>query len=113
MKKSGMSLITLSITIAFLAALTHLALISLDKGKIMGMVEPIVDDVQLLNVQQLANIGYYRIYTANLTKGVRREISAKEIKEYILKNGIEEMELQEYVIRVENGDVFVERRSEI
>lgn len=111
MKKTGMSLITLSITVAVLAALTQLTITSLDKGKILEMVEPVVKDMEWKNVQQLANMAYSRIYTANLIKGIRREITAKEIREFILKNGIEEVKLNEYIITVQNGDVFVEPRG--
>ena len=111
MKKTGMSLVTLTLSIAVMVALTHLTVKSLDKGKILEMVEPIVKDMDWKNMQQLANMAYSRIYTANLTKGIRREITASEIRNFIFKNGIEEVKLNEYIITVQNGDVFVEPRG--
>ena len=113
MKKYGMSLVTLSITVVVLAALTHLTIISLDKGKILEMVEPVINYIRLENIKHLANIAYSKIYSDNLTNGIRRQITANEIRKYILEHGVEEIELQEYTIKVENGDVFVERKGEI
>ena len=111
MKKRGMSLITLVISVTFMAALAQLAVVSLDEGKILSMVEPVMEDIEWKSIQQMANTAYSRIYTENLTKGIRREITVKEIREYILKNGIEEIKLKQYDITVRNGDVFVELRG--
>ena len=113
MKRKGMSLVTLVITVTFMAAIAQIAVVSLDKRKILSIVEPVVEDMQWKNIQQLANMAYSRIYTVNLTNGIRREITASEIREYILKNGIEATELQQYNITVKNGDVFVEPRGGI
>lgn len=111
MKRKGMSLVTLVITVTFMAALAQIAVVSLDKGKILSMVEPVMNDIEWKNMQQLANTAYSRIYTENLTKGIRREITAKEIREHILKDGVEEIKLKQYKITVRNGDVFVELRG--
>lgn len=107
MKKTGMSLVTLVITVAVLVALTRLTIMTLDKEKIAEKVAPMMQDVQWKNMQQLANMAYSRIYTANLRKGIRKDITAKEIREDMIKNGVEALELNEYKITVKDGDVFV------
>lgn len=112
MKKRGMSLITLVITVGVCVALARITIMFVGEEQIMDVAGPAIQDIQLINIQELANMAYYRIYTNNLTKGVRKEITAKEIRENMIKNGTEVLQLNKYNITVKDGDVFVTLKEE-
>lgn len=113
MKKRGMSLITLIITVIVLVIVTGVTILGIENTGIINKAEMVVEDMNLKNLQQLANMAYANIYLDNLYKGVRREITADEIRTCMLKNGAKEEDLNQYEITVENGDVFVTFRNNI
>ena len=107
MKKSGMSLMTLVITVILMIIIAGVAIVNLSKSDIIDKAEQAVDDMNLKNIQQIANMAYADIYFDNLISNIRRELTAEEIRERMIQNGMEEDELNKYDIVVEDGDVFV------
>lgn len=107
MNKKGMSLITLAITVIVLIIVTDAIIMSLNNTGIIEKAESVVEDMNLKNIQQLANMAYANIYFDNLKQGIRRDITAEEIYNHMLKAGTKQEELDKYEITVENGDVFV------
>ncbi len=112
MKKEGMSLITLVITVVVLIIITGVTIIGIENTGIIDKAEMVVEDMNLKNLEQLANMSYANIYLENLSKGIRREITGEEVKERMLKDGVKEEALSKYDIIVENGDVFVKVKEE-
>lgn len=112
MKKEGMSLITLIITVVVLIIITGVTIIGIENTGIINKAEMAVEDLNLKNLEQLANMAYANIYLDNLSKGIRREITGEEVRNRMLKDGTKEEELIKYDIIVENGDVFVKVKEE-
>lgn len=112
MKKEGMSLITLIITVIVLVIITGVTIIGIENTGIIDKAEMVVEDMNLKNFEQLANMSYANIYLENLSKGIRREITGEEIRARMLKDGADEEQLNKYYITVENGDVFVKLKEE-
>lgn len=112
MKRKGMSLITLIITVIILVIVTSVIIIGIENTGIIDKAELVVEDMNLKNLEQLANMAYANIYLDNLSKGIRRDITAEEVREHILKNNSNEEELSKYDIIVENGEVFVKVKEE-
>jgi len=112
MKKKGMSLLTLIFVVCILAGSMYVYMIGLAKINLIQSIEKTNQDMELLNVQQLANMAYSNIYFDNLRQGVRRELLADEIRTRMLRNGVGEIDLSKYMIVVENGDVFVTLNAE-
>ncbi|MBQ8042782.1 MAG: hypothetical protein IJ272_01360 [Clostridia bacterium] len=112
MKKVGMSLITLVITVIVMIIVASVTIMSLNNTGIIEKAESAVEDMNLKNIQQLANMAYANIYFDNLTQGIRQTITAEEICERMLKDGTKQEELDKYEITVENGDVFVSLKGE-
>lgn len=112
MKKEGMSLITLIITVVVLIIVTGVTIASIENTGIIDKAETVVQDMNLKNFEQLANMAYANIYLDNLSQGIRREITAEEVRARMIKNGSDEQELNKYDITVENGDVFVTFKEE-
>lgn len=107
MKKEGMSLITLTISVIVLIIIANVTIMSLENTGIISKAEMVVEDMNLKNLEQLANIAYANVYMDNLSHGIRRTITSDEVRKRMLKNGVEEEKLDKYIITVENGDVFV------
>ena len=112
MKKKGMSLTTLAIVIFVVISLMYVSMVGLVKTNLVSELIMTDEDVDLLHVQQLANMAYANIYLDNLRMGVRRELTPNEIRVRMLKNGVGDVDLSKYNIRVENGDVFVTLKEE-
>lgn len=112
MNKKGMSLITLIITVIILVIVTSVIIIGIENTRIIDKAEMVVEDMNLKNFEQLANMSYANIYLENLSKGIRREITGEEIRARMLKDGADEEQLNKYDITVENGDVFVKIKEE-
>lgn len=112
MNKKAMSLITLVITIIVMVIIAGVVIIGIEASGIIEKEENTVADMDLKNIQQLANMAYANIYFENLTKGIRRELTADEIRVRIIKDGVEEQEMEAYEITVEDGDVFVTLKEE-
>lgn len=112
MDKKGMSLVTLVMMLVIIISVMYLSVFGLTKMNEMPVVEKTNANMDLLNLQQLANMAYSNIYFENLRQGVRRELTAEEIRSRMLKNGTGEIDLSKYNIVVENGDVFVSVKEE-
>lgn len=112
MKKQGMSLIMLVIIVVVLAIITSVIIIGIENTGIIDKAEAVVQDMNLKNLEQLANMAYANIYLDNLSKGIRREITGEEVRARMLKDGADEKELNKYDVTVENGDVFVTVKEE-
>ena len=112
MNKKAMSLITLVITIIVMMILASVVIIGIEKTGVIAKAESAVADMDLKNFQQLANMAYADIYFENLTKGIRRELTAEEIRLKIIENGADELKLNLYEIKVEDGDVYVTLKEE-
>lgn len=107
MKKDGISLIILAITVIVLVIMASVIIIGIENTGITNKTEIVVQDMNLKNLEQLANMSYANIYLDNLSQGIRSEITGEEVRRSMLKNGANEQELSKYDIIVENGDVFV------
>lgn len=112
MNKKAMSLITLIITVIVMIVIATVIIIGIENTGIIQKAEDVVADMDLKNLQQLANIAYANIYFENLQDGVRRVLTAEEIRLRMIKDGVDEKELEAYEITVENGDVFVAFKEE-
>ena len=112
MNKKGMNLTTLAIVIFVVIALMYISTVGLTKTNLVSMLIMTGEDVELLNVQQLANMAYSSIYLDNLRQGVRRELTSQEIRVRMLKNGVGDIDLDKYIIKVNDGDVFVTLKEE-
>ena len=113
MKKRGMSLVTLTIVVIVIMGIFGGAQFILTKTNMTQGVERTTESMELLNIQQIANMAYSTIYFDNLTQGIRRDLTADEIRERMIKNGTSVEELSRYNIVVKNGDVFVTLKEEI
>jgi len=112
MKKRGMNLITLVITVAVVIGVMYISFQALYRTNLINAVGDNAVDMDMLNLQQLANIAYSNIYFENLRSGIRRELSSDEIRERMLKNGIGDIDINKYNITVKSGDVFVTIKEE-
>ena len=112
MKKEGMSLIVLIITVIVLAIIAGVIIIGIKNTGIIDRTESVVQDMNLKNLEQLANMSYANIYLENLSKGIRKEITGEEVRLRMLKDGADEKELNKYDVTVENGDVFIKAKEE-
>lgn len=112
MNKKAMSLITLVITIIVMVIIAGAVIIGIEDSGIIEKAENAVADMDLKNIQQLANMAYANIYLDNLQDGIRKEITSDEIRARIIKDGVDEQELEVYEITVEDGDVFVTLKEE-
>lgn len=112
MNKKAMSLITLVITIIVMVIIAGAVIIGIEDSGIIEKAENAVADMDLKNIQQLANMAYANIYLDNLQDGIRKEITSDEIRARIIKDGVDEQELEAYEITVEDGDVFVTLKEE-
>lgn len=107
MNKKGMNLSTLVIMMVIMIAFMGFWKVGITKTNLIQKAKVINEDVNLLSIQELANMAYADIYFDNLTRGVRRELTAEEIRIRMLKNGTGEIDINLYNIVVANGDVFV------
>ena len=107
MNKKGMSLLTLVITVMTMIVVVSATMMSLNKTDIIQRTETVVNDINLMTMQQMANMAYANVYFDNLTKGERREVTAEEIRTRMIKDGTKEEDLKKYNITVKDGDVFV------
>lgn len=112
MKREGISLITLVITVIVLVIITGITIVSIENTGIVDKAEVVVEDMNLKNLEQLANMAYANIYLDNLAHGIRRVITGEEVRERMLKDGTKEEELIKYDVIVENGDVFIKVKEE-
>ena len=113
MNKRGMSLVTLTIALILVIGTFCVTMTGLTKTNLRQTIEKNADDMDLLNIQQQANMAYASIYFDNLRQGVRRELTADEIRLRMLKNGTGDIDLSKYNIVVKDGDVFVSLKSNI
>ena len=107
MKKKGMNLVTLTLTLVAMIGIFGIAMAVLTKTSLMQSIERTKGDMDLLNIQEQANMTYANIYFDNLRQGVRRELTAEEIRLRMLQNGTGDIDLSNYDIVVKDGDVFV------
>ena len=112
MNKNGMSLTTLVVVMIVVIGIMYLFILGLAKTNLVQEVKATNAEMDLLNVQQLANMAYANIYLDNLRQGIRRELTSSEVRARMLKNGMGEIDLNKYNIIIENGDVFVTLRGE-
>lgn len=105
--KKGISLIILVITIIIMIIIASSIMVNLVNTNIINQAEEVVQDINLKNMQHIANMAYANIYLDNLSDGIRRELTAEEIRLYMIKDGIDEEKLANYDIVVENGNVIV------
>jgi len=112
MNKKAMSLVTLVITIIIMIILAGAIIINLSNSGIIEKANQAVTDMDLKNLEQLANMAYADIYFENLTKGIRRELTAEEIRLRMIKDGADEQKMSLYEVIVEDGDVFVTLKEE-
>lgn len=112
MKKYGMNLITLAITVSITFGAMYISLQGLYKTNLIVAVENKSMDIDLLNLQELANMAYSNIYFENLRSGIRRELTADEIRDKMMENGIGDIDINKYDITVKKGDVFVTIKEE-
>lgn len=109
MNKKAMSLVTLLIAVTVMIMLASVMTMGASN---INVKSKIMDDMDLENFQQLANMAYAGIYFDNLTHGIRRELTAEEIRTRMIKDGADANELIKYSIVVKNGDVFVNAKGE-
>ena len=107
MNKKAMSLVTLTLTIIVMVILASVITVGIKNTGIIQGTQGVIQDMDLEHFQQLANMAYARVYFSNLAKGVRRELTADEIRINMIKNGADEHKLEEYTMTVQDGDVFV------
>lgn len=107
MRKNGMTIIALIICIIVMIILAGAVVIGLSKSDIINKAQQATDDMNLKNVQQIANMSYAEVYFANLTKGIRRTIESEELITTMIKNGITEQEITKYDVTIAHGDVEV------
>ena len=112
MKKDGMNLITLIISVIVLIIITGVTIMGLKNTGIIEKTEMAVEDMNLKNLEQLANIAYANIYLDNLSQGVRREITGEEVRTRMQKDGTEQEVLDKYDIIVQDGDIFISIKEE-
>lgn len=112
MNKKGMTFITLVITIIVLIILGSAIIGGIEDSGIIGKAEKAVTDMDESALQQMANIAYANIYFDNLTKGIRRDLTAEEIRQRMIKNGADAQKLATYEITVKDGDVYVKPKGE-
>ena len=109
MNKKAMSLVTLIVSVIVMVMLAGVMTINVSKVNINSKV---MQDMDLENVQQLANMAYASIYLDNLRQGVRRELTELEIRAHIIKNSTGKIDIQRYNINIKDGDVFVSVKEE-
>ena len=107
MKKYGMSLMTLILMIILMIIIGGVIVVNIKDTGIIDKAEQAVNDMNLKNVQQSANMAYADVYFDNLVSNTRRDLTAEEIRARMIQNGMEEEILNKYDIVVEDGDVFV------
>lgn len=112
MRKRGMSLVTLAITTIVILGVFGVTMLALTKTGAMQSIERTSENMDLLNFQELANMAYSSIYFDNLRQGIRRELTAEEVRARMIENGAEEIKLRKYDIKVKDGDVFVSIKEE-
>ena len=108
MSKKAMSLMTLIMTVTSMVLAAGVMSICTTS---MSVNSVLVEDIEVESMQQLANMAYSSIYFSNLTKGIRRELTVKEIRSHMIKNGTSEQELANYNIKIKDGDVFVTKKG--
>lgn len=107
MNKKGMNLITLTITLVLIMFFMAVVVQIVTKMGAQMSIEKTSANMDLLNIQEQANIAYASIYFDNLRQGVRRELTPEEIRLHMLKKGTGDIDLSMYNIVVKDGDVFV------
>ena len=112
MNKKAMSLLTLAITIIVMIIIAGAVIIEIENTGIIEKANQAVTDMDLKNLEQLANMAYADIYFENLTKGIRRELTAEEIRLRMIKDGANEQKLNLYEVVVEDGDVYIKVKEE-
>ena len=60
-------------------------MIALTKTNMMQKIETTNENMDLLNIQQLANMAYAGVYFENLSRGIKREFMPEEIRTRIIK----------------------------
>lgn len=113
MNKKGMSLVTLTIALILVIGTFCVTMTGVTKTNLKQTIEKNTEDMDLLNIQQQANMAYASIYFDNLRQGVRRELTSDEIRLRMLKNGTGDIDLSKYNIVVKDGDVFVSLKLNI
>ena len=98
--------------VGIIIAAMYISLQVLNKNNMRSVIAETNIDMELLNLQQLANMAYSNIYFENLRNGIRRELTSEEICNRMLKNGIGDININKYNITVKNGDVFVVAKEE-
>ena len=112
MSKKAMSLLVLVITVVIMIIVVSVTMVSLESTGIIDKAEQAVEGINLKNIQQLANMAYANVYFDNLTKGIRRDLTSEEIRARMIKDGLDEQELDLYEIVVKDGDVYVSIKEE-
>ena len=107
MNKKGMSLVTLTIALILVIGTFCVTMTGLTRTNLKQTIEKNTENMDLLNIQQQANMAYASIYFDNLRQGIRRELTAEEIRVRMLENGTGDIDLSKYSISVRDGDVFV------
>lgn len=112
MNKKGMSLATLVLVLFVAIGILYACVIVIAKTNLVKSLETPKQSMELLSVQEMANMAYANIYFDNLTRGIRRELTPLEIRNRMQKNGTGNIDLNKYNITVKNGDVFVTLKEE-
>ena len=107
MNKKGMNLITLVVMLFLTMGCLTITVQIVTKIDVHKNIERASNNMDLLNIQEQANMAYANIYFDNLRKGIRRELTAQEIRLRMLKDGTGDIDLSKYNISVQDGNVIV------
>lgn len=110
--KKGMTLKTLGIAMGFMMIAYGVAMAGFTNEYLLGFAYEIGEELDLLHVEQMANITYARIYLDNLRDGIRRDISVEELLNKIIENGVEKEKLNNYNIKIIDKDIYVTFKGE-
>ena len=107
MNKKGMTLVTLAIVIVLMIIIAGVVIINLNNTDVISKAQGAVEQYNLKNTEQYANMAYYNVYFDNLKNGIRRTVTVQELKQRMIQDGFSSSELEKYNIVIENGEIKI------
>lgn len=112
MNKKGMTIPTLIITLVIVTAFALITEYILNNNYINQQIELVGEEYNFIKVEQLANMAYSNVYFSNLRKGIRKEITVKELIDRMVKDGASLEELNGYEFKIADGEVYITQKGE-
>lgn len=112
MNKKGMTIPTLIITLVIVTAFALITEYILNNNYINQQIELVGEEYNFIKVEQLANMAYSNVYFSNLRKGIRKEVTVKELIDRMVKDGAPIEELNAYEFKIKDGEVYITLKGE-